>query len=150
MQKNIIGALLFLFVGCIFYLSPVHYLSDSGFTLLMDEAIIHEWTPNMLGYKVPRGHGGVFVNDGYPWNIKIIKGRLLYVFPWGSPLLSLPAVAAFNAIGARVAPHHVYNGEDERRMQAVVATWLSAAAIWVFYQNRCMSVVTGMVLSRLL
>ena len=40
MEKNIIGTLLFLFVGWISYLSPVRCLYVGGFTLLMDEAII--------------------------------------------------------------------------------------------------------------
>jgi hypothetical protein len=75
---------LFSSVACVFYICPVHYLSDSAFSLLMDEALIHKWTPNMIDHQVPRGHGDVFVNDGYPWQIKIIRGRLLYVYPWGS------------------------------------------------------------------
>src|SRR5947209_3183790 len=92
---NLVGVVLFVSIACVFYISPVNYLSDSGFSLLMDEALIHKWTPDMIEFQVPRGHGGVFINDGYPWNIKIIKGRLLYVYPWGSSLLSLPAVALF-------------------------------------------------------
>src|SRR5215471_8894694 len=130
----LIGIVLFLSVACAFYFSPVHYLSDSGFSLLMDEALIHEGTPDMIRYQVPRGHGGVFINDGYPWNIKIIKGRLLYVYPWGSSLLSLPVVALFNAAGFRVAPHHKYNGYNELRMQAIIATGLCAITIWVVYE----------------
>jgi len=119
-----IGIVLLLSVACAFYICPVHYLSDGGFSLLMDEAIIHEWTPDMITYQAPRGHGRIYINDGYPWNIKIIKGRLLYVYPWGSSLLSLPVVALFNAAGFRVAPHHKYNGYNELRMQAIIATGL--------------------------
>ncbi|MBV8055812.1 MAG: hypothetical protein JO071_11285, partial [Deltaproteobacteria bacterium] len=104
--SGVIGAILLLSVACVFYICPVHYLSDGGFSLLMDEAIIHEWTPDMITYKPPRGHGSIYINDGYPWNIKIIKGRLLCVYPWGSSLLSLPVVALFNAARFRVAPHH--------------------------------------------
>jgi len=131
---GIIGLVLLLSVGGVFYLCPVHYLSDGGFSLLMDEAIIHEWTPNMLTYQPPRGHGGIYINDGYPWNIKTIQGRLLYVYPWGSSLLSLPLVGVFNAAGLRVAPHHKYNGDNESRMQAIIAAGLCAFTIWVIYQ----------------
>jgi hypothetical protein len=134
-RRGVIGVVLLLSVASIFYICPVHYLSDGGFSLLMDEAIIHEWTPNMLTYQVPRGHGGLFINDGYPWNIKVINGRLLYVYPWGSPLLSLPAVAIFNAAGFRVAPHHKYNGYNELRMQAIIAAGLCAITIWVIFQT---------------
>jgi hypothetical protein len=130
------GITLFLFVACAFYISPVHYLMDGQFSLLMDEALIHEWTPNMIHYQVPRGHGGMFVNDGYPWQIRIIRGRLLYVYPWGSPLLSLPAVAFFNADGFKIAPHrsrYRYNWSAELRMQVLIATAVCALTIWVAF-----------------
>jgi hypothetical protein len=48
------GIALFVSVACAFYISPVHYLMDGQFSLLMDEALIHEWTPNMIHYQVPR------------------------------------------------------------------------------------------------
>src|SRR5215471_18638960 len=132
----LIGIVLFLSVACAFYFSPVHYLSDSGFSLLMDEALIHEGTPDMIRYQVPRGHGGVFINDGYPYNIKIIKGRLLYVYPWGSSLLSLPAVLLFNAVGLKIAPYrspYKYDLSNELRMQTIITTGLCAITIWVIY-----------------
>src|ERR1700752_3630729 len=130
------GIALFLSVACAFYISPVHYLMDGQFSLLMDEALIHEWTPNMIHYQVPRGHGDIFVNDGYPWQIRIIRGRLLYVYPWGSPLLSLPAVAVFNADGFKIAPHrsrYKYSWSNELRMQILITTAICALTIWVAY-----------------
>src|SRR5215472_4992496 len=78
------GLVLSLCIARAFYISPVHYLADAKFSLLMDEALIHKWTPNMISYRVPGGRGGIFINNGYPYNIKIIKGRLLYTYPWGS------------------------------------------------------------------
>jgi hypothetical protein len=134
--SGVIGVVLFVSVAWVFYISPVHYLSDSGFSLLMDEALIHNWTPNMLGFQVPRGHGGVFINDGYPWNIKIIKGRLLYVYPWGSSLLSLPVVAIFNADGFKIAPHltgYKYDYRKELRMQVIITTGLCALMVWIAF-----------------
>ncbi len=99
----------------------------------MDEAILQYGTPNMIRYQVPQGQGIPFVNHGYLWTIDIVKGRLLYVFPWGGALLSLPAVAVFNAIGFRVAPHRIYSGSSELEMQTILATLLCALAVWVFY-----------------
>src|SRR5246127_5583764 len=80
----LLGIALFLSVACAFYISPVHYLMDGQYSLLMDEALIHKWTPNMIDYQVPRGHGGIYINDGYSYQILILKGRLLYGYPWGS------------------------------------------------------------------
>lgn len=128
--------MLFLSVARAFYISPVHYLADAKFSLLMDEALIHRCTPNMIDYQVPRGHGGIFINDGYPYNIKIIKGRLLYLYPWGSSLLSLPAVLLFNAAGLKIAPYgsrYEYDLRSELRMQTIITTVLCALTIWVIY-----------------
>jgi hypothetical protein len=129
--------MLLLFVACAFYLSPVHYIADSSYSLLMDEALIHKWTPNMIAYQVPRGHGVAFINDGYSYQIKIIKGRLLYVYPWGSSLLSLPAVLLFNADGFKIAPHrsgYKYSWYNELRMQTIITTGVCAVMIWVIYE----------------
>lgn len=132
--SKLIGIILFMSVACAFYFSPVHYIEDSSFSLLMDEAIIHKWTPDMISYQVPRGHGSIFINDGYPYTIKIIKGRLLYVYPWGSSLLSLPAVAILNAIQFKIARHGKYDGSRETRMQAIIAAGICAFTIWAVYQ----------------
>jgi hypothetical protein len=133
--RGVIGVVLLLSVAWVFCICPVHYLSDGGFSLLMSEAMIHEHTPDMLSYGIARHHGAIYINGGYPWNIKIINGRLLYVYPWGSSLLSLPLVAIFNAARFRVAPHHKYNGYNESRMQAIIAAGLCAITIWVIYQT---------------
>lgn len=109
-KTTIIGLTLFLATWVIFYSSPTHYLSDSAYSMLMDEAILHHGTANMIAYQVPRGHGIYYPNDGYLWSIGMVRGRLLYEFSWGAPLLSLPAVAIFNAAGFDVAPNHVYDG----------------------------------------
>jgi hypothetical protein len=130
------GIVLSFCVARAFYISPVHYLADAKFSLLMDEALIHKWTPSMIDYQVPRGHGGIFAKDGYPYNIKIIKGRLLYVYPWGSSLLSLPAVLLFNAVGLKIAPYqsrYRYDLRNELRMQTIITTGLCAITIWVIY-----------------
>jgi len=48
--------------------------------LLMDEAILESGSPDMMIYRVPR----------YFWTVRIVDGRLLNIYPWGGPLLSLP------------------------------------------------------------
>ena len=109
----------------------------------MDEAILHERTPDMASYQVPRGwvYGHikgsaqrVLFPARYPWNLKVVKGRLVFVFPWGLPLLSLPAVAVANSLGYVIAPKHIYNWDNEIRMQTVFTTFLSALTICIGYQ----------------
>jgi hypothetical protein len=127
------GLLLFLFVGYVFYSSPLHYLSDSTYSLLMDEAILEHGTPNMMPYQVPRGHGIPFINQGYLWTLDPVMGRILYVYPWGTPLLSLPEVAVFEAAGFRVAPQGIYNADNELKIQVYLTTFLCALVVWLFF-----------------
>jgi hypothetical protein len=128
------GILLFLVVSSAYYISPIRYSYDSSYSLLMDEAILQHGTPNLLCYQVGRGRGGNFSNHGYLYMIDLVKGRLLYIFPWGGALLSLPAVAALNVGGLEVAPHGIYNAGNDLKMQTVIATVLCAGIIWIFYQ----------------
>ena len=142
MRKSAFGLLLFLITWWIFYASPVYYLSESQFSLLMDEAILHHGTPNMIDYKVPRGNG-TDITGLYPWQLTTIKGRLLYTCPWGAALLSLPAVAAFNALGFHVAPNHVYTIANEAQMQRLLSSGLCAAAVWLLYQTAALLLPIG-------
>jgi hypothetical protein len=133
-KRAFVSLSLFLLVALVYYKSPVHYAEDSAYSLLMDEAILHQGTPNMIAYQVPRGTRLGFAN-GYPWNIALVKGRLVYVFPWGLPLLTLPGVAVANALGYVVAPNHVYSTENEVRMQGVFTTVLSALLVCLVYET---------------
>lgn len=133
MKKPFVSLSLFLLVALVYYKSPVHYIEDSAYSLLMDEAILHQGTPNMNAYQVPRGTHPGFVN-GYSWNLALVNGRLIYVFPWGLPILTLPAVAVANALGYVVAPNHVYSVANEVRMQKVFTTLLSALIVCLVYE----------------
>jgi hypothetical protein len=133
LKKTLVRLSLFLLVTQVYYQSPVHYIEDSAYSLLMDEAILHQGTPNMIVYQVPHGTSLGFLN-GYPWNIALVKGRLIYVFPWGSPILALPGVAIANALGYVVAPRHVYSDANETQMQEVFTTLLSGLIVCLVYE----------------
>ncbi len=128
------GLLLFLVTWWIFYGSPVHYLSEGQFSLLMDEAILYHRTPDLRAYQVPHGSGPGF-NGGYPWQLAVLNGRVLCIIPWGAALLSLPAVALFNAAGFEVAPSHVYSAADEIQIQLMLSAFLCAIVVWLFYET---------------
>jgi hypothetical protein len=136
LKQALVTLSLFLMVALVYYESPVHGIADSAFSLLMDEAILHEGTPDMRAYQVPHGQSLGYVN-GYPWNIALVKGRLIYVFPWGSPLLTLPAVAAANSLGYAAAPKHIYNRDNEVLMQTVFTTLISALTVSLAYLTAC-------------
>jgi hypothetical protein len=100
----------------------------------MDEAILHHRTPDMRAYHVPRGSGPGF-NNGYPWQLMVLNGRILYALPWGAALLSLPAVAVFDAAGSEVAPNNVYSAADEVRIQIIFSAFLCALVTLMFYET---------------
>jgi hypothetical protein len=112
-KKVSISLSLFLLSLVVYLVSPVRYLNDSAYSILMDEAILEHGTPDMEYYQVPRGQGLPFKNHGYWYTIDLVKGRLLYVYPWGEAFLSLPAVAFFAAVGLKAAPHGVYKITNE-------------------------------------
>ncbi len=134
MNRHRSGLLLFLVTWAVFYLSPAHYVTDSAYSMLMDEAILRHGTPNMIGYRVPRGSGPGFEN-GYSYQIAMIGGRLVYIFPWGSPLLSLPGVAILEAVGFKVAPEQIYNLPNEIRVQAILSAFVCAITVLLLYET---------------
>ncbi len=135
MKQPGVGLLLFLFVAFVYSKAPVYYLSDSSYSLLMDEAILHHGTPDLSMYQVPRWQGTSYINQGYLWTLDPVRGRLLYVYPWGGPLLSLPFVAVLNEFGLRVATHESYVASNELRMQMILTGLVSACTVWVFFET---------------
>jgi hypothetical protein len=122
-KKLLSGLLLFVSVGYVFAKSPVRYVSDSRYSLLMDQAILEHGSPNLMAYKLP----------DHLWTIGFVNGQLLYLYPWGGPLLSLPIVAALGAGGIKVAPDGIYSVRQEVKMQFYVTTFLCAAIVWLFF-----------------
>lgn len=143
MKKRLVGLLLLLFVASVYYRAPVHFLSDSYFSLLMDEAILEHGSPNLMPYQVPRGQGVPFVNHGYLWTLDLVNGRLLYVFPWGGALLALPSVAVFEAAGLKVAPQGVYNPNNELKMQVYLTTISCALIVWLLFDTAAQTMPLG-------
>jgi hypothetical protein len=135
LRIHIAGLCLALFVGWVFHASPIHYLSDSRFSLLMDQALLEYGSPNMIQYNVPHGEGGGFTNHGYFWSMDLVKGRLLYTFPWGGALLSLPAVMLYRAFGIVPAPSGRYNGSTELTMQSLITAIVCALTVFIFYET---------------
>jgi len=138
-----VGLSLFLFALLVYSVSPVHYLSDSRYSILMDEAILQHGTPDMRNYQVQRGHGLAFNKRGYWYTIDLVKGRLLYVYPWGGALLSLPAVAFSHAFRLKAAPRGVYKVSNELKIEAGTAAVLCAAIVVVVFETAILFLSCG-------
>lgn len=142
-KRALVAGVLFLFVAFIYRLSPVRYLSDGSYSTLMDEAILEHGSPDLMPYQVRRGEGPWFPNHGYLRTIDIVNGRLLYIYPWGGALLSLPAVAFYDALGLKAAPAGVYNSNNERKIQGRTAAILCAAVVAIVYATATLFLSDG-------
>lgn len=114
--------------------SPVFSVLDSRYSLLTSEVLLHErtWdlTKHLPSYAqsaaewgVPRGA------EERKWQVRSSHGRLLYVYPPGTSLLSVPAVAVMNGLGwSTMSARGRYSREGERQMQEWLAQVLSAVS----------------------
>jgi hypothetical protein len=137
LRKLLTGIGLALLVAFAVYRSPVHFVSDTQFLLLMDEAILLHGTPDMSMFQVPRwqGRDRGYNEHGYRYMTDVVKGRLLYLYPWGGPILTLPELAAGETLGLRVAPHSIYNLDNEVKIQTLLAALITAFTAWLLFQT---------------
>jgi len=120
----------FLFLFGVFFHSPVTRLKDSRYAILTSEAILDgdgfDLSRSLRGSPwelVPSGDPAALL----PWQLARARGRLLYVFPPGTPVLTLPLVAALRAAGISTLDEEGrYSRAREGRMQVLLASFLSA------------------------
>jgi len=99
---------LFALTFTIFALSPVTDLHDSRYTVLLSECILTRHTTDLKYYSIEAldfsslpSEPDLVRNDAFYELVKI-GGKLLYYYPHGSSMLSLPLVAALRASGQSV------------------------------------------------
>ncbi len=117
--------------------SPVHMLLDSKYSLLSSEVLLHERTWDLSRYLAwlkdvhedLQEQGEVSRSS---WQLRVSHGRLVYIYPPGTSLLSMPAVALMNATGlSSISEDGRYYRNGERRMQILLAAFLSALTVVV-------------------
>ena len=142
-------AVVVIFVGTflIFWFSPIRQLTDSNYSMLLSESLIHHHTFALDGYAIPRlkptWHDNTFKN-GEMYQLELVGPHLYYYLPPGSSVLSVPYVAWMNAFGISAAnADRSYNPEGETRIQAGLASLLMAAlACVIFFTARLFLPVT--------
>jgi predicted dehydrogenase len=129
----------------IFLASPVRQVTDSHYSLLLSENLYRHGTGVLNRYFVPPldptrypglippgGDAPPPRKVGFPYLIDFIGSEMHYRPPPGSAVLSIPFVAAFNALGlSAVAPDGGYSREGEEQMEALLAALLSAAVVGI-------------------
>lgn len=132
-------ALAILLAG-IFLVSPQRRFLDSKFALLTSQALLERGSFDLspyLPWLAPRD--GVKAERGLlPYQLRHSQGRLLYLYPPGTPVLSVPLVAALRVAGYdTLDARGIYDRAAERDLQRLLASWITAGtALLVFWAAR--------------
>jgi len=141
-RETTIYLALFLLTFAIFALSPVTDLHDSRYTILLSESILTRHTLNLKGYSIEGldfealpAEPDLVLNGAFYQLIRI-DGKLLYYYPHGSSILSLPLVAALRASGRSVVnANGNYYAVREAQEQHAIAAFLMAILACVFLRT---------------
>jgi len=133
---------LFVLTFTIFVLSPVTDLHDSRYSILLSESILTYHSLNLRRYSIEGLEFDALpaepdlINNGAFYQLVRIDDKLLYYYPHGSSLLSLPLVAVLRASGESVADAAGdYYVAREAQEQHVIAAFLMAVLACVFLRT---------------
>ena len=134
---------LFIVTAVVFALSPVWVLSDSNYSMLLSESIIHNHSTHLNSYRFPAPirEDARCVSPPPPvpleeqtFQLDRVNGDVLYCYPHGTSILSIPFVVLMGIFG--VSPSTAdgqYNWAGEAVIQRLLASLLMAAfALLIF------------------
>ncbi|MEA2204767.1 MAG: hypothetical protein QOE77_1543 [Blastocatellia bacterium] len=138
---SLLPLLVFAAALSIFLLSPVHQVTDSGYSMMLSESLLHQRSFALDHYAIPRGEPKWFryyYRNGDIYQLEWVNGRLYYNFPPGASVLSIPFVAIMNAAGiSAVRADGAYDPVGEETIEKILAALLMAALVCLFfYQAR--------------
>jgi hypothetical protein len=131
------GATVFITVLMIFFFSPVHQLTDSNYSMLLSQSLLHYRSFTLDNYIIrglpPKQQTG-FVSNGGIYQLQVRDGHIYYYFPPGSSILSLPYVALMNLVGISAASRDgSYSRRGELKIEASLAALLMAGLSSVIF-----------------
>jgi hypothetical protein len=123
----------------LFLASPVLQMSDSQYSMLTAESIIHHHTPDLSGYSIKNYEADLPFNEirgKHAYQLVRVNGKLLYGFPHGNSLLSLPFVALMDVMGVSPATRNgKYDLAGEMIDQKMLAALLMASLVVIFFRT---------------
>ena len=138
-SQYIIGTLLAISVFAIFYTFGLHGMTDSKYSMVVSEDLLRHQSFAFDERSMPRREPFALPEvrtNGYPYQIELHNGKVLYFYPVGSSVLSLPFVALMNSTGISAhAPDGSYNEPGEVSIQRVVAAFLMGILTAVFFRT---------------
>jgi hypothetical protein len=132
-----LAVLLFVATLSIFLVSPVHQVTDSSYSMLLSESLIHHRSFALDGYALPPGEPvwfGVYFKYGNIYQLEVVNGHIYYYFPPGSSLLSIPFVVVMNSFGiSATSADGAYNPRGEATIEAIISALLMAGLAAIFF-----------------
>jgi len=120
----------------IFFCSPVLQMSDSQYTMLTADSIIHHHTPDLSSYRIKNYRADLpfdIIEGRNAYQLARVNGRLLYGFGHGTSILSIPFVAAMEVFGISPAAEGAYDLKGEAMVEKLLASVLMASLVIIFF-----------------
>ncbi len=138
-HQSAIEIALLLLVFAVFVCFGPHDMTDGKYSMLVSDNLLRNRRFQFDGRSMPRlqsfARPGYRAN-GYPYQIEESHGTLLYAYPVGSSVLSIPFVALMNIAGlSALTPDGEYNEADEQVIQGILAGLLMAILTVVFFRT---------------
>jgi hypothetical protein len=134
--------ILFLFALTVFLAAPVIQASDSRYTILLSECLLHHHSFALDTYSVPQPRvpeSPLGVKEASVYQLIRARGHTTYYYPQAGSILSIPFVAVANAFGLSSAtPAGELNFRGEVIIERIVASLLMAALTCVIFHTALM------------
>ena len=137
-RLRLIATYVLLFLACysVFALSKIVQMADSEYSMLLSETLLKHHTFDLkssIPHRAPFAMPGI-VADGYPYQVSLNQGRLLYAFPYGTSILSIPFVAIVGLFGvSAIDPGGLYSYQGDKTIQRHLAALLMAALTCIIF-----------------
>jgi len=137
---------LFVLGFAIFFLSPIMEVdADPKYSMLVSESIIKHGTPAINHAAIPGldestlpAHPNLKIGSTF-YQLGKINGKVEYLYPHGSSLLSLPFIALLNAAGlSALDAKGNYSHTGEIWLQKIVSSFLMAITSCLLFESACM------------
>jgi len=135
----------FIFTLFVFCISPVSVLSDSQYSLVLSDSILRHHSVHLNSYRFPdpiaqdAPCGQQSARDSHlsnEYELNRIGQNVVYCYPNGSSILSIPFVAIAGLAGWRpLTPDGRYDYSGEARIQRMLAAILMAALSCVVFRS---------------
>lgn len=138
-NQSAIEIILFLSAFAIFAVFGLHGMTDAKYSMLVSENLLRHHSLAIEEGTIPRmlpSANPEYRPNGYPYQMEVTHGRVLYAYPIGSSILSLPFVAFMNCIGvsALTLDGH-YNEIGDQLIQQTLAALLMATMTLVLFRT---------------